>query len=471
MELASLNIETILFWNRVQYFGILSFPTLYLLFTFQYIGRDKWISMRNIMLLFVVPFILFWIKMFDGNFHLIYKTVAIEPNGAIQLLSFTRGPVYPIISLYNISVLTFGNILLWQKRKFASSLYRSQTNIILITVFLLYLFYIIYLSEFPLPPGLKNLDLNPFVFTLWVFAVSWAMFRYHLFDLSPIAREVLIENMNDSVLVMDEQYRIVDVNPAAQRIFKWTKSPVGEMAVRVLQKWDYQTAPSHIIENSILNRPGMREIRHDADGKSQFFEITISILEDKKGKVVGRLMVMHDITSRKMAAIKLLELSLVDEMTGLNNRRGFNLLANQMIQMAQRMKLPVVAIYADLDGLKRVNDNLGHGIGDQVIVETANILKSALRSSDIIARLGGDEFVILALESSEYSCKTILDRIEENFQNRNNQPNRRYQLSLSFGFARSTPDDPCSLETLLEKSDKSMYEQKQAKKNKVKEDK
>ena len=464
MELSSQNLPAALFWSKVEYIGILTFPTLYLLFTIQYIGREKWLSRRNLILLFTLPLAILIIKFFDDNLHLIYSTAWLEQSGSIWLLSFTRGPVYLLQVIYNLIILTLANGLLWQKRRFSSSLYRNQTSIILASALLLYIFYIFYLSGITIVPSLKLLDINPFVFTIWIFAIAWAIFRHHLFDLAPIARETLIETLNDGVIVLDEQYRVVDVNPAAQRIFNWERPPLGELAVRLLQKWDYQTAPSHIIENSILNRAGTRELRHETQEKSLYYEVTISNLENKQNKIVGRLMIMHDITARKMASAKLLELSLVDELTGLNNRRGFNLLATQMIQMALRMKLFAVLIYSDLDELKWINDNLGHAIGDQVLVETANLFKNVLRSSDIIARLGGDEFVVLALESQDYTEETILKRLEEQLKNRNALKSRRYQLSLSFGYALFEPENPCSVEELLEMADKAMYEQKQSKK-------
>jgi diguanylate cyclase (GGDEF)-like protein len=187
-------------------------------------------------------------------------------------------------------------------------------------------------------------------------------------------------------------------------------------------------------------------------------------LHNKIGKNIGQLIVIHDITERKQLEEKLLELSLVDELTGLNNRRGFNVLATQLIQMAKRMNLNATVIFFDLDGMKTINDTFGHAEGDQALVDTANLLRNSPRSSDILARLGGDEFVILAIETNDHMTEVLLDRLQSLLDKFNQQEKRKYQLSLSFGVAHFDPGLPKELDELIEEADKAMYTQKQAKK-------
>jgi diguanylate cyclase (GGDEF)-like protein len=164
--------------------------------------------------------------------------------------------------------------------------------------------------------------------------------------------------------------------------------------------------------------------------------------------------------ARKLAEAQLLEISLVDELTGLNNRRGFNVLAHQLMQMARRMKLPVAPIYAGLDGMKQINDTLGHATGDQALVATARLLKGAFPASDLIARLGGDEFVVLALESQDHSTNMLLARLQEHLQANNMRAKQPYSLLISFGLAHSEPEDPRSIEALLEQADQAMLRAK-----------
>jgi two-component system cell cycle response regulator len=140
------------------------------------------------------------------------------------------------------------------------------------------------------------------------------------------------------------------------------------------------------------------------------------------------------------------------------------LLAKQQIKVADRNKKGLVLIFADLDGMKFINDNFGHNEGDFALKEAAGIVKGAFRASDIIARLGGDEFVALSVEASKESTEQIQNRLRENLEAYNLDSERPYKLSISFGITTYDPVNPCSLDELIERGDKLMYENKQMRK-------
>lgn len=166
---------------------------------------------------------------------------------------------------------------------------------------------------------------------------------------------------------------------------------------------------------------------------------------------------------RHQLQMALRAMALVDDLTGLYNRRGFQTLARQHMKMADRMRKRVSHIFVDLDGLKEINDMLGHREGDLALIETADLLRETFRESDIIARIGGDEFVILALETVGLAQEHWVTRLQENLSRRNEQPDRRYRLSLSMGIAYYDPEFPCPLDDLLDRADALMYEQKRTK--------
>jgi len=166
---------------------------------------------------------------------------------------------------------------------------------------------------------------------------------------------------------------------------------------------------------------------------------------------------------RHQLQMALRAMALVDDLTGLYNRRGFQTLARQHMKMADRMRKRVSHIFVDLDGLKEINDALGHREGDLALIETADLLKETFRESDIIARIGGDEFVVLALETVGLAQEHWVTRLQDNLTRRNERPDRRYRLSLSMGIAYYDPDFPCPLDDLLDRADALMYEQKRTK--------
>ncbi|MBP1770781.1 MAG: diguanylate cyclase, partial [Candidatus Aminicenantes bacterium] len=158
------------------------------------------------------------------------------------------------------------------------------------------------------------------------------------------------------------------------------------------------------------------------------------------------------------------ELSLVDELTKVYNRRGFLTLAEQQMKIAHRTKKEMFLFYADLDDLKKINDSFGHEEGDAALVEAAELMKDAFRDSDIIARLGGDEFAALAIDVAESQVAALSRRLRERLEARNGREGMPYPLSFSLGVARYDPDRPCSIQELLTRADRKMYEEKMGKK-------
>ncbi|MBN1836642.1 MAG: GGDEF domain-containing protein [Spirochaetales bacterium] len=163
---------------------------------------------------------------------------------------------------------------------------------------------------------------------------------------------------------------------------------------------------------------------------------------------------------RERVLEELRTLSLSDELTGIYNRRGFYILAEQQIKIARRTGRAMLLASADLDGLKRINDGFGHHEGDRALVDAAQILRESFRESDIIARMGGDEFVVLMTEKPEISSSILLERLARNLEAHNRKVTRPYPFSISVGFAYFDPEQPVSLQELLIQADKAMYERK-----------
>lgn len=170
----------------------------------------------------------------------------------------------------------------------------------------------------------------------------------------------------------------------------------------------------------------------------------------------------QEIAERLKAEAEVRQLSLTDALTGLHNRRSFFLLADQQLRISRRAQTPCYLLFADLDGLKQINDSLGHEIGDRVISDAAQILKQTFRHADIVARFGGDEFVIFIPACSDHT-NTFHIRLQTNIDCLNQAGDRPYQLSMSVGVQFCGLTDDASLEYLLAQADKLMYNHKRMK--------
>jgi diguanylate cyclase (GGDEF)-like protein len=157
-------------------------------------------------------------------------------------------------------------------------------------------------------------------------------------------------------------------------------------------------------------------------------------------------------------------LAISDQLTGLYNRRGFITLAEQQLKVADRTWKGVLLFFADLDGMKWINDTLGHEEGDKALVEIATVLKETFRLSDIIARIGGDEFAVLVIDTTEGTPEILMNRLQDQIDRHNNQVTRKYPLSISIGSCYYDPENPLSLDELTACADTLMYEQKKSKK-------
>ena len=160
---------------------------------------------------------------------------------------------------------------------------------------------------------------------------------------------------------------------------------------------------------------------------------------------------------------KIHDLSLRDKLTGLYNLRGFHLLAEQSLRLAQRAQVPFSVLFVDLDDLKQINDGLGHGVGSQFLVETGELLLATFRETDVVGRIGGDEFAV-AGQFSHSAIVAAAQRLEDKSALAAPEIGRRLPLSLSIGYVTTEDRGRESLEDLLAKADKAMYEHKKLKK-------
>jgi len=173
----------------------------------------------------------------------------------------------------------------------------------------------------------------------------------------------------------------------------------------------------------------------------------------------------HSVVLRWKVLNQLRCMALTDDLTGLYNRRGFLLLGTHHLRLGTRTSHPMLLFFADVDGLKVVNDCYGHIQGDALLVACAEVLKMTFRESDIVARIGGDEFAILAQANSNNSQETVLQRLKSSIDLMNRNVLAPYQLSLSIGVASFDVLNPISLCELLSIADREMLHNKTSRYN------
>ena len=169
---------------------------------------------------------------------------------------------------------------------------------------------------------------------------------------------------------------------------------------------------------------------------------------------------LADMIEKEVASI---QLATSDTLTHLRNRRGFMLVARQVLHFAKRAGKPACLIFIDLDGMKQINDRLGHDAGDRALIHSARLLSTTFRDSDIAARLAGDEFCVLLSGSSALEARTAVDRLMAAVKAHNQRASAAPPLSLSAGLADWDPSSEETLDELMKRADREMYVHKRSK--------
>lgn len=277
----------------------------------------------------------------------------------------------------------------------------------------------------------------------------------------------IVENVNVGVFrtTGDPEGHFVQINPGLVKMFGY-KSMKELLEIRVMDLYHDRNDRLRFIKE--LKRKKFVKNREILMRKKDRKPIWVSIYAKAQCNDMGRVKwidgVIEDITERKQKEDQLRALSLVDDLTGLYNRRGFMTLAEHQLKIASRKKKAVILLFIDLDNLKAINDEFGHPLGDRALIETTNILKATFRRSDIIARIGGDEFVVLTSETGATRAQDLYIRLQTSLESFNKKTKLPFILKLSIGWAHYDPEKPQSVYRLLSIADRSMYRHKQSKK-------
>jgi diguanylate cyclase (GGDEF)-like protein/PAS domain S-box-containing protein len=304
--------------------------------------------------------------------------------------------------------------------------------------------------------------------------------------------QLILDTCNDAIVVADSEARIILRNPAAIQMCGDTLDRVSEEAPQRLGYYQ----PDEKTLFAFRDLPLWRAVNGDQvdnveicvqppnQPNTRWTLASSRPLLNKGAKSFGGVVFYRDITDRKelenkltkyanelkcsnmelqKAQVALQRLATADELTGLHNRRGFLALAEQSLGLARRAEKSFALVFADLDGLKKINDTLGHAEGDQAIGDAAFVLRDSFRHCDVLGRLGGDEFAVLMVDASEESTEIVRKRIAEKVEKLNSGDVRPYRLSLSIGILQCAFDEELSLEALLEKADALMYAEKSRK--------
>jgi PAS domain-containing protein len=291
-EILAPELSAKLFWTDVQYLSITTIPVLCLVFALQYAGREQWVTRRSVALLLVIPAVTLLLAWTNGRHGLMWsQTPVLELTGPFPAVSKTWGPWFWFFLAYAYGLILLGSIVLGRLLIRPVQFYRGQAIALLIGIVSPWIWNAVYIFHvWPQP----RLDLTPSAFTISGAAWAWALLRYRLLDLAPIARDAVFECMLDGAVALDAFGHIVDMNPVAEQILGVpAASAIGQLAERILSPY-----PDLIQRFSDVTR--VREEVVLGEGKDRrCYDLLVSPLGTRGGSRAGRLIVWRDVTEHR----------------------------------------------------------------------------------------------------------------------------------------------------------------------------
>ena len=293
VEIASVDLEAMLFWARMQYLAILAVPVLWLVFVLQFSGHGQWVTPRFLLGLAALPALTFVLLWTPAGLTWLYSQATVQVIGSLAWLVVTYGPLFWVQGFYSYVLIIFAMLLMVKELLHGGALQRVQNGAVLaaaLTPLIGNVFYVFGLSP------LLHIDLTPFVFIISGIISLWALFRYHLLDLMPVVRAVLIERMTDGVAVVDAQSRVVDLNRAAQQMIGQHVSAIlGAPAVTVVPEWP------ELIQQASQGQIARAQVTTGTGDTSAYYDVRVSPLTSDSEMVQGWLAVFRDDTTRVRA--------------------------------------------------------------------------------------------------------------------------------------------------------------------------
>ncbi len=384
LEISLIELPSKAFWTNLMYIGITGVPAFWLIFTKQYSGEQgfpwKWLLIEPLLTILMA-----WTNPWHGLLH---QRRYIETLVNFDILLVEHGSFFWIHTAYSYVLLVWGSVLLVRRLIRVPQLYRSQTIAILLGLLSPWGANVMYLFGFnPFP----HLDLTPFAFIIMGLVVFWGAFRFQLLTVVPIARDTVIDGMEDGIIVFDSEDRIIDYNPGTLRLMnKPNANLIGQYATDVFSDFPELVARFSDVENA------HEEIVIDNDPIPLVYELRISSLHDKLGRLRCRVLLIHDITWLKEVER---DLRASKEMAEAANKAKSEFLAN----MSHEIRTP-------MNGILGMSELL---LDTKLDDEQKGYLKTVRKSADLLLTIINDVLDFSRIEAGKLQLDPTPFALEE----------------------------------------------------------
>ncbi len=388
-----------LFWSNVQYIGIVIVPTAWLVFSLYFTDRATTLTGRNLALLSIMPLVtlvLVWTSPWQQFFRI---SLALNTSEAYPIWEWEPGPGFWLHTIYSYLLLISGVIILGQAYRRSARLHRRQIGVMLLGAtapWLANIFFVVF--------RVSTIDYTPIAFLVTGTAVAWGIFKVGLVEITPIIRKRVIDEMQEGMLVLDEQNRILEANPAVLRMMDVQGDVLGKPIAEVMSRWPELPVQFQSTEYA------QAEISLPMQGQeTRYFQISLSPLHNRKGQQTGQLIMAHEISQQKQTEISLIK---AKEAAEAANRAKSTFLAT----MSHELRTPLAAIIGYSELIQEKSELWGY---EKIIPQLKQIGTAAHNLNGLIGNildLSKIEAERMDLVSSQFCVAALINEVAANLQ-------------------------------------------------------
>ena len=409
-QYSAYDLQTNIFWAKMLYFGIAPIPFWFVIFAWQYSGRDAYITRRNVLLLMVAPLALL-VLVWTNELHSLIWT-DYTWNHAFNAWQYTFGPgLLTAVGGYIYGCLAYGSYFIIRSMLENRQQTFSHGVLLIVGMAIPWLVNILFLGGFF---SQIALDPTPMALTASGICILLALNRYHLFDVVKLGRDEVIESLPEGVIIVDGDGAVVDYNPAAAKLLGNAVSlKVGTPISQAIRTDKYPDLAGVIATNNdgqtVLYNTQIGDTYHEVRigklhngavgatngqiGRAITIRDVTHFVLDRQRRAEQTLRLQEELAINERLRQQLEEAAVRDSLTGLFNRRFLDALLEREVATAVRNRQELCLMIFDIDHFKRLNDTYGHLVGDEVLRQLGAFLQKTSRQSDIVCRYGGEEFV------------------------------------------------------------------------------
>jgi len=446
---------------KFSYIGVVMVPVTWFAFAVSYTRRQMRLPPLLLNLICIVPVITVALALSNDWHSLIWGEARLVESGGYVGMTREAGEWFYAQGVYAYLLVIIGTtILAW-----SISQTTGELKPVLAVVFTPLVVCIANVFSFsPINPA-PWFDTTTLGFAAAAMILDGGLLRYGVLDTIPVVRDRVVEQLSDGVVVVNANGTIIDINPSALEFFDTNRAKVSG-----------KTISRYVSTVPLETLLGRRERNVEVTKNARAYDISISSL-DETNPEADVVLVFRDVTMRRRAEQdlrsakeELIRLAHTDYLTGLHNRRFFIQRLHEECERVRRHGGNLSVLLFDLDHFKRVNDSLGHDVGDKVLKAVADVAMEVKRITDVAARIGGEEFALLLPETDQRGAVQLAQRLRESVAALRlpalEKVEKNFRVTTSIGVA-TVGTRSRDLDNVLNHADDALYKAKRAGRNAV----